>query len=57
MHPYRKLKVLSLAILVAGVLLTGMMVGTESEPGAIPLSLVLLGAMGYGIAMLKGRWD
>jgi drug/metabolite transporter (DMT)-like permease len=57
MHRYRKLKVLSLAVLVVGVLLTGMMVATESEPGAIPLALVLLGAMGYAIAMLKGRRD
>jgi drug/metabolite transporter (DMT)-like permease len=57
MHPYRKLKVLSLAVLVVGVLLTGMMVATESEPGAIPLALVLLGAMGYAIAMLIGRRD
>jgi uncharacterized membrane protein len=53
----RKLKVLSLAILAVGVLLTGMMVRTESEPGAIPLALVLLGAIGYGVAMLQARRD
>jgi hypothetical protein len=48
-------KVLSLAVLAAGVLLTGMMIHAESEPGAIPLMLVLLGAAGYVAALLRAR--
>jgi len=31
------------------------MIATESEPGALPLALLLAGAVGYGVAWEKSR--
>jgi VIT1/CCC1 family predicted Fe2+/Mn2+ transporter len=52
----RKLtKLASLVVLVLGVMLTAVMIYKESEPGALPLALILLGAVGYGMARLSSR--
>jgi len=48
-------KRVSLALLVAGIVLVAMMVRTEGEPGALPLLLVVLGALGYATSWLKMR--
>ena len=40
-------KTASLMVAALGVGLVAMMVSTEGEPGALPLGLVLLGAMGW----------
>lgn len=49
------LKRISGVVLILGVLLAAMMIYTESEPGAIPLALILLGGIGYITARLKTR--
>ena len=36
-------------ILVAGAMLVGLMVTTEGEPGALPLTMVLVGALGTAL--------
>lgn len=48
-------RVLSLLVLVVGLLLMIMMITTESEPGAIPLLLVALGAGGYLVTRARAR--
>ena len=48
-------KIVSLFVLGLGVLLAGMMIYTESEPGALPLALILAGAIGYGVTAWKSR--
>lgn len=48
-------KTASLIVAAIGLALVAMMVITEGEPGALPLGLVLLGAIGYGSARLRGR--
>lgn len=40
------LRSMFLATLILGVALTGFMMYTEGEPGALPLALVLTGAIG-----------
>lgn len=45
-------KILSLLILVVGLALMIMKIYADSEPGAIPLALVLVGAIWYSFA----RW-
>lgn len=52
---WRTCKRVSLALLVAGIVLVALMVRTESEPGALPLLLVVLGALGYATGWLKTR--
>jgi lipoprotein signal peptidase len=42
---------------VVGALLAAMMIYTESEPGALPLALIVAGGIGYVIARLKLRGD
>lgn len=48
-------KTASLAVAALGLALLAMMVATEGEPGALPLGLVLLGAIGYGGARWRAR--
>ena len=48
-------KIASLAVAALGLALLVMMVATEDEPGALPLGLVLLGAIGYGGARWRAR--
>ncbi len=48
-------KTVSAWIGAAGMALVVMMVVTEGEPGALPLGLVLLGAIGYGTGWMRGR--
>ena len=48
-------KIASLAVAALGLVLLVMMVATEGEPGALPLGLVLLGAIGYGGARWRDR--
>lgn len=48
-------KIASLAVAALGLALLVMMVATEGEPGALPLGLVLLGAIGYGSARIRQR--
>ena len=43
------------AIALLGVGLVAYMVVVEGEPGALPLGLVLLGAIGYGAVVVKSR--
>ena len=43
-------KRVSVAIAAAGLALLVMMVTTEGEPGALPLALLLIGAVGYKMA-------
>jgi lipoprotein signal peptidase len=42
---------------IIGALLAAMMIYTESEPGALPLALIVLGGIGYVIARLRLRGD
>lgn len=51
----KTLKTASLAVAALGLALLVMMVTTEGEPGALPLGLVLLGAIGYGGARWRAR--
>jgi hypothetical protein len=48
-------KAISLAVTAAGGLLVAFMVGTEGEPGALPLGLVLVGTAGYAVARARMR--
>ncbi|MER5479383.1 hypothetical protein ABT026_20790 [Streptomyces sp. NPDC002734] len=43
------------AISLIGLALMTFMIVTESEPGALPLALVALGAAWFGLARLRGR--
>ncbi|MES2858230.1 MAG: hypothetical protein V4704_03520 [Pseudomonadota bacterium] len=43
-------KRVSVAIAAAGLALLVMMITTEGEPGALPLALLLIGAIGYRTA-------
>lgn len=38
-----------------GLGLVAMMVTTEGEPGALPLALVLIGAVGYVTGLMRGK--
>lgn len=44
-----------LGILFVGLALMTMMIVVESEPGALPLALVLIGGVGYGTLRWRGR--
>jgi hypothetical protein len=46
---------IALLILAIGLALMTMMIVIESEPGALPLLLVLLGSVGYLVARIRGR--
>lgn len=48
-------KALCVAIFLLGAALVAFMVYTESEPGALPLALVLVGAIGYCWAWVRAR--
>ena len=48
-------KIVSLVVLAIGLALMTFMIVVESEPGALPLLLVLLGAGGYFVAWRRGR--
>ena len=48
-------KLFFLLIAIVGLLLMAFMIYTESEPGALPLALVLFGAGGYMVAWVRGR--
>jgi lipoprotein signal peptidase len=50
-------KLVSGIVAIIGALLAAMMIYTESEPGALPLALILLGGIGYVIARRKLRGD
>ena len=47
--------VASALLLAIGVGLVAMMVTTEGEPGALPLGLVLVGAVGLGLSLRRKR--
>lgn len=51
----KTLKTASLVVAALGLALLAMMVTTEGEPGALPLGLVLLGAIGYGATRRRAR--
>ncbi|MFP7721732.1 hypothetical protein [Lysobacter sp. A3-1-A15] len=51
----KAVRLVSLVALVVGALLAVMMVLTESEPGALPLALIVVGAVGYGLSRLRTR--
>lgn len=58
MHRFLTLAIqkrLSMAVLVTGAALAGMMIYTESEPGAIPLLLILIGLAWRIIVWLVAR--
>lgn len=45
----------ALTILATGIALAGYMVTVEGEPGAVPVGLILTGAVAYGVMVLKSR--
>ena len=47
--------VIAAAILAIGLALVTMMIVVESEPGALPLALVLVGGTWLVVAWLRGR--
>jgi hypothetical protein len=51
----RALKAVSATIGAIGLVLMAFMISTESEPGLIPLVLVLSGAIGYATAAMRKR--
>jgi hypothetical protein len=53
--PTRVQKIISAAVGLTGLALMAMMIAMESEPGLIPLVLVLAGAIGYAVAQLHGK--
>lgn len=58
MNTPEKLKVhrtLSVLVLAAGLVLMAGKIYADSEPGAIPLLLVVLGAVGYFVARARAR--
>ena len=55
MGTLKTVKLVSGIVLIIGVLLAAVMMSTESEPGALPLALILLGGIGYVTARLKSR--
>jgi hypothetical protein len=46
---------LSLFVLAAGLGLLAMMITSEGEPGAIPLALILIGGVWFGVTRLRGK--
>jgi len=48
-------KTLSAVIGVIGLALLVMMITTEGEPGALPLGLILIGAIGYVTGRMRER--
>lgn len=51
----KTLKTVSLVVAALGLALVVIMVTTEGEPGALPLGLVVLGAIGHGAARWRAR--
>jgi len=51
--PWTFLGILSLAVLMVGAVLVGFMIYTEDEPGALPLAMVLAGALGTAATWRK----
>ena len=51
----RAQKIISATAGIIGLALLAMMVAVESEPGLIPLLLILLGAIGYATAHVRGK--
>ena len=49
------LRAVSLTILAVGALLAAFMIYTESEPGALPLALLLVGGIGCAVCWAKSR--
>ena len=48
-------KILAGVVGAIGLALLAMMVTTEGEPGAIPLALILIGAIVYGAGRIRER--
>ena len=48
-------KTVSAAVGVIGLALLVMMITTEGEPGALPLGLILIGAIGYVTGRMRER--
>ena len=48
-------KTVSAVIGVIGLALLVIMITTEDEPGALPLGLILIGAIGYGTGRMRER--
>ena len=48
-------KIVSAAIGVIGLAFLVMMITTEGEPGALPLGLILIGAVGYITGRMRER--
>jgi hypothetical protein len=53
--PPKTQKLVSLGIGAVGLVLLLMMVVVESEPGAIPLALLLISALGYITGQMRER--
>ena len=49
------IKLVFLAIFLAGAALVAFMITVESEPGALPLLIVTVGAVGYVGTWIKSR--
>lgn len=52
---WQRWKRVPLTLLAIGIVLVALMIRTESEPGALPLLLILLGATGYVTGWFKRR--
>lgn len=48
-------ELISAGAIALGTGLLVLMVTTEGEPGALPLELILVGAIGYGLSWKRGR--
>jgi hypothetical protein len=50
---FKRLRVLSVIIILIGVALLIYMIKAEDEPGALPLFLILVGTIGFIVNQLK----
>lgn len=51
----KTLKLGSVFVGAVGLILLVMMIAVESEPGAIPLALLVISAVGYTTGRMRGR--
>lgn len=49
----KALKVSSVAVITIGVILMAMKIVADSEPGAIPLAMIMVGAVAYGVVHFR----
>lgn len=50
---FKRLRILSVILILIGVALLIYMIKVEDEPGALPLFLILLGSIGFIVNQLK----